>query len=51
MTELDGGMWQCEKCTRAVIAQGELDHLLPRDRATLTRPVGDPDEAAHRGAA
>jgi hypothetical protein len=51
MTELDGGMWQCEECTGAVIARGELDDLLPRDRATLTRPTGDPDEAAHRGAA
>jgi hypothetical protein len=51
MTELDGGMWQCDECTRAVIARGELDDLLPRDRATLTRPTGDPDEAGHRGAA
>ncbi|MCA1223332.1 hypothetical protein [Streptomyces sp. 8L] len=51
MVELDGGMWQCEDCTAAVMARGELDGLLPRDRATLTRPNGDPDEAAHRGAA
>jgi Zn-finger nucleic acid-binding protein len=49
MDEIEGGMYQCKECTGAVIARGSLDEIVPREDTSLTRPMGDPDEAGHRG--
>ncbi|WP_030905547.1 hypothetical protein [Streptomyces sp. NRRL F-5126] len=51
MTLMPGGQYQCDQCTGAVIARGSLDEVPLGDDDGLTRPIGDPDEAAHRGAA
>lgn len=49
MTELKGGMYQCDECTGATIARRGLDEIAPRENDAITQPNGDPDEAAHRG--
>lgn len=49
MTELDGGMYQCDECMGSVILRGSLDEVVPREKHALTWPTGDPDEAMHRG--
>ncbi|WP_329457121.1 hypothetical protein [Streptomyces sp. NBC_01497] len=49
MTELDGGMYQCDECMGSVILRGSLDEVVPREKDSLTRPAGDLDEAMHRG--
>lgn len=43
MVEVDDEHYQCEKCHEDVLVDGPTE-----EDDTITRPIGDPDEAAHR---
>ncbi|MGA6871174.1 hypothetical protein ACO8D0_04595 [Streptomyces pratensis] len=49
LNEMDDGQHQCDECLGTVLARGSMDDTLPTADDSITQPVGDPDEAQHRG--
>jgi hypothetical protein len=51
LVEVDDEHHQCEKCHEAVLMDWFIPERAPVSDDTITRPNGDPDEAAHRRSA
>ncbi|MGS2592042.1 hypothetical protein [Streptomyces hebeiensis] len=48
MVEIDDDHHQCESCHERHLEDFLIPERAPVSDDTLTRPLGDPDEAAHR---
>ncbi|MEU5658822.1 hypothetical protein ABZ802_24850 [Streptomyces sp. NPDC047737] len=45
---MDDGQHQCDECLGTAVATGSMDTTLPTADESITRPIGEPDEAHHR---
>jgi hypothetical protein len=48
LVEVDDEHYQCEACHDSVLTDGLIEERAAVGDDTITRPIGDPDEAAHR---
>ncbi|MCX5416083.1 hypothetical protein [Streptomyces sp. NBC_00059] len=45
---MDDGQHQCDECLGTAVASGSMHDTLPTADDSITRPIGEPDEAHHR---